>query len=136
MLDRDGKPMLKVVVFTCCWKVTRGIEALGHCSAYHFPDGDVFFCHGYSVAKNRRICAFRERIEWTEGRLASTGITLTNAANCVTQVSAFFLTNNELLFFYHLYLFVIYCIVLLYKIDDSVLPSVISFLSLFQSQDT
>ena len=43
---------------------TKG-EAMGHCSAYSFPDGDFFFCHGYSVPKNGASILVQKRIRWT-----------------------------------------------------------------------
>ena len=41
-------------------------EAMGHCSAYSFPDGDYFFCHGYSVPKNGASILVQKKINWTE----------------------------------------------------------------------
>ena len=41
-------------------------EAMGHCSAYSFPDGDFFFCHGYSVPKNGASILVQKKINWTE----------------------------------------------------------------------
>lgn len=65
-LDRDGKPMLEGGGTLLLEGDKKEYEALGHCSAYHFPDGDVFFCHGYSVAKNGASVLVQKRIEWTE----------------------------------------------------------------------
>ena len=65
-LDRDGKPMLEGGGTLLLEGDKKEYEALGHCSAYHFPDGDVFFCHGYSVAKNGASILVQKRIEWTE----------------------------------------------------------------------
>ena len=41
-------------------------EAMGHCSAYSFPDGDFFFCHGYSVPKNGASILVQKKINWTK----------------------------------------------------------------------
>lgn len=65
-LDRDGKPMLEGGGTLLLEGDKKEYEALGHCSAYHFPDGDVFFCHGYSVAKNGASILVQKRIHWTE----------------------------------------------------------------------
>ena len=65
-LDRDGKPMLEGGGTLLLEGDKKEYEALGHCSAYHFPDGDVFFCHGYGVAKNGASILVQKRIEWTE----------------------------------------------------------------------
>ena len=65
-LDRDGKPMLEGGGTLLLEGDRKEYEALGHCSAYHFPDGDVFFCHGYSVAKNGASILVQKRIHWTE----------------------------------------------------------------------
>ena len=65
-LDRDDKPMLEGGGTLLLEGDKKEYEALGHCSAYHFPDGDVFFCHGYSVAKNGASILVQKRIEWTE----------------------------------------------------------------------
>lgn len=65
-LDRDGKPMLEGGGTLLLEGDKKEYEALGHCSAYHFPDGDVFFCHGYSVAKKGASVLVQKRIHWTE----------------------------------------------------------------------
>lgn len=65
-LDRDGKPMLEGGGTLLLEGDKKEYEALGHCSAYSFSDGDVFFCHGYSVAKNGASILVQKRIEWTE----------------------------------------------------------------------
>ncbi len=65
-LDRDGKPMLEGGGTLLLEGDKKEYEALGHCSAYSFSDGDVFFCHGYSVAKNGASILVQKRIHWTE----------------------------------------------------------------------
>jgi len=40
-------------------------EAAGHCAAYHWEQGDIFICHGYSVALNGASLLIEKRIEWT-----------------------------------------------------------------------
>lgn len=40
-------------------------EAMGHNSAYHFADGDVFICHGYSVPLEGASVLVQKRISWT-----------------------------------------------------------------------
>ena len=65
-LDRDGKPMLEGGGTLLLEGDKKEYEALGHCSAYSFSVGDVFFCHGYSVAKNGASILVQKRIEWTE----------------------------------------------------------------------
>jgi arabinan endo-1,5-alpha-L-arabinosidase len=39
---------------------------MGHCSAYSFPDGDYFFCHGYSVPKNGASILVLKKINWAK----------------------------------------------------------------------
>ncbi len=65
-LDRDGKPMLEGGGTLLLEGDKKEYEALGHCSAYSFSDVDVFFCHGYSVAKNGASILVQKRIHWTE----------------------------------------------------------------------
>lgn len=41
-------------------------EAAGHSAAYHFPDGDVFICHGYRIPRGESVLIQR-RITWKDG---------------------------------------------------------------------
>ncbi len=53
-LDKDGKDMRNGGGTLLLEGDKKEYEAMGHCSAYSFPDGDYFFCHGYSIAKEWR----------------------------------------------------------------------------------
>ena len=64
-LDKVGKPMLEGGGTLILEGDKKEYEAMGHCSAYSFPDGDYFFCHGYSVAKNGASILVQKRINWT-----------------------------------------------------------------------
>ena len=64
-LDKEGKPMLEGGGTLILEGDKKEYEAMGHCSAYSFPDGDEFFCHGYSVAKNGASILVQKRIRWT-----------------------------------------------------------------------
>ena len=64
-LDKEGKPMLEGGGTLILEGDKKEYEAMGHCSAYSFPDGDYFFCHGYSVAKNGASVLVQKRINWT-----------------------------------------------------------------------
>ena len=63
-LDKEGKPMLEGGGTLILEGDKKEYEAIGHCSAYSFPDGDVFFCHGYSVAKNGASILVQKKIRW------------------------------------------------------------------------
>ena len=64
-LDKEGKPMLQGGGTLLLEGDKKEYEAMGHCSAYSFADGDYFFCHGYSVAKNGASILVQKRIRWT-----------------------------------------------------------------------
>ncbi len=40
-------------------------EAVGHSAAYHFPDGDLFICHGYAIGRGGQSILIQRRINWT-----------------------------------------------------------------------
>lgn len=65
-LDKEGKPMLEGGGTLLLEGDKKEYEAMGHCSAYSFPDGDYFFCHGYSVAKNGASVLVQRKIHWME----------------------------------------------------------------------
>ena len=64
-LDKGGKSMLEGGGTLLLEGDKKEYEAMGHCSAYSFPDGDYFFCHGYSVAKMGASILVQKRIRWT-----------------------------------------------------------------------
>ncbi len=65
-LDRDGKDM-RMGGGTLILEGDRKVyEAMGHCSAYRFPDGDRFFCHGYSLERNGASVLVEKAIRWTD----------------------------------------------------------------------
>ncbi len=64
-LDRDGKDMRQGGGTLILEGDKKEFEAMGHCSAYHFADGDYFFCHGYSVSKNGASILVEKKITWT-----------------------------------------------------------------------
>ncbi|MDT3386162.1 MAG: family 43 glycosylhydrolase [Bacteroidota bacterium] len=45
----------------------KEFEAAGHSAAYHFPDGDLFICHGYSMALNGQSVLIQKSIKWVDG---------------------------------------------------------------------
>ena len=65
-LDKDGKDMRNGGGTLLLEGDKKEYEAMGHCSAYSFPDGDFFFCHGYSVAKNGASILVQKKINWTK----------------------------------------------------------------------
>ena len=65
-LDKTGKDMRVGGGTLLLEGDKKEYEAMGHCSAYSFPDGDFFFCHGYSIAKNGASILVQKRINWTE----------------------------------------------------------------------
>lgn len=64
-LDKNGKNMREGGGYLLVEGDKKEFEALGHCSAYSFPDGDYFFCHGYSVEKNGASILVEKKINWT-----------------------------------------------------------------------
>ena len=64
-LDKDGKSMMEGGGTLILEGDKKEFEAMGHCSAYSFPDGDRFFCHGYSVEKNGASILVEKKINWT-----------------------------------------------------------------------
>lgn len=65
-LDKEGKDMRNGGGILLLEGDKKEYEAMGHCSAYSFPDGDFFFCHGYSVPKNGASILVQKKINWTE----------------------------------------------------------------------
>ena len=65
-LDKAGKDMRNGGSTLILEGDKKEYEAMGHCSAYSFPDGDYFFCHGYSVGKNGASILVQKKINWTE----------------------------------------------------------------------
>ncbi len=64
-LDKEGKDMREGGGFLLIEGDKKEFDAMGHCSAYSFPDGDYFFCHGYSVEKNGASILVEKKIRWT-----------------------------------------------------------------------
>ena len=65
-LDKEGRDMRNGGGTLLLEGDKKEYEAMGHSSAYSFPDGDFFFCHGYSIAKNGASILVQKRICWTE----------------------------------------------------------------------
>ncbi len=63
--DKNGKSMMEGGGTLILEGDKKEFEAMGHCSAYTFPDGDRFFCHGYSVEKNGASILVEKIINWT-----------------------------------------------------------------------
>lgn len=63
--DKNGKSMMEGGGTLILEGDKKEFEAMGHCSAYTFPDGDRFFCHGYSVEKNGASILVEKKINWT-----------------------------------------------------------------------
>lgn len=64
-LDRNGKDMLQGGGTILLEGDKQEYEATGHCAAYHFNDGDIFICHGYSTKQNGAALLVQRRIHWT-----------------------------------------------------------------------
>ncbi len=63
--DKNGKSMMEGGGTLILEGDKKEFEAMGHSSAYTFPDGDRFFCHGYSVEKNGASILVEKIINWT-----------------------------------------------------------------------
>lgn len=66
-LDAQGKPMLEGGGTLVIEGDKTQFDAAGHCSVYSFPDGDYFFCHGYSVRHKGASILVQREIDWTSG---------------------------------------------------------------------
>ncbi len=66
-LDAQGKPMLIGGGTLVIEGDKAEYDAAGHCSVYSFPDGDYFFCHGYSVKHKGAPILIQREIDWTTG---------------------------------------------------------------------
>ena len=63
-IDESGRDMLQGGGTVLVEGDKKTFEALGHCAAYHFADGDLFICHGYSVEKQGTSVLVQRRMEW------------------------------------------------------------------------
>lgn len=64
-LDREGRDMRQGGGTAVLEGDKKEFEAAGHCSAYSLPDGDWFFCHGYSMADGGAPLLIQKKIVWT-----------------------------------------------------------------------
>lgn len=64
-LDRNGIDMRNGGGTPVIEGDKKAFEAAGHCAAYHFADGDVFICHGYSIAHDGAPVLIQRPISWT-----------------------------------------------------------------------
>ena len=64
-LDRNGKDMSQGGGTLILEGDKKEYEAAGHCAAYHFPDGDIFICHGYSTKRDGAALLVQRKITWT-----------------------------------------------------------------------
>jgi arabinan endo-1,5-alpha-L-arabinosidase len=64
-LDRNGIDMCNGGGTPVIEGDKKAFEAAGHCAAYHFADGDVFICHGYSIAHDGAPVLIQRPISWT-----------------------------------------------------------------------
>ncbi len=65
-LDKEGKDMREGGGYLLIEGDKKEFEAMGHSSAYSFPDGDFFFCHGYSIEKDGASILVEKKIHWTD----------------------------------------------------------------------
>lgn len=65
-LDRNGKDMSIGGGTPFFGGDGVSLQAAGHCAAYSFPDGDIFICHGYSVAHDGAAILVQRKISWTD----------------------------------------------------------------------
>lgn len=63
-VDREGNDMAQGGGTVLLEGDKKVFEAMGHCAAYHFPDGDLFICHGYSIEKKGASILVQRRISW------------------------------------------------------------------------
>lgn len=63
-VDREGRDMLYGGGTVIIEGDKKQFEATGHCAAYSFADGDVFICHGYSIAHGGASVLVQRKIEW------------------------------------------------------------------------
>lgn len=66
-LDRDGRPMYAGGGTLVIEGDKKMFEAAGHSAAYHFADGDLFICHGYSIPHHGLSVLIQKRIRWDNG---------------------------------------------------------------------
>ena len=64
-LDRNGTDMADGGGTPVIEGDKKVYEAVGHCAAYHFADGDVFICHGYDTAHDGAPTLIQRPINWT-----------------------------------------------------------------------
>ena len=65
-LDRKGKDMRQGGGTILIEGDKQEFEAMGHCAAYHFGEGDdLFICHGYSTKMKGAALLVQRRITWT-----------------------------------------------------------------------
>lgn len=65
-LDRNGTPMTEGGGTPFFEGDKQTFEAAGHCAAYHFADGDLFICHGYSIQHKGASILVQRPIRWTD----------------------------------------------------------------------
>lgn len=66
-VDREGRPMYAGGGTPVIAGDGTNFEAAGHCAAYHFPDGDTFVCHGYSIPLHGQSILVQRRMVWEDG---------------------------------------------------------------------
>jgi arabinan endo-1,5-alpha-L-arabinosidase len=64
--DREGKDMRLGGGTLFLEGDKQQYEAAGHCAVYHFGDGDIFICHGYSATQNGAAVLIQRPIRWTK----------------------------------------------------------------------
>lgn len=66
-VDREGRPMYAGGGTPVIAGDGTNFEAAGHCAAYHFPDGETFVCHGYSIPLHGQSILVQRRMVWEDG---------------------------------------------------------------------
>lgn len=65
-LDAEGRDMAEGGGTILLEGDKKEFEAVGHSAACHFPDGDLFICHGYAINRGGQSILIQRPIHWTE----------------------------------------------------------------------
>jgi arabinan endo-1,5-alpha-L-arabinosidase len=63
-LDRNGRRMSQGGGTIIAQGDKKKFEAVGHCAVYHFVDGDIFICHGYSIPEGGEPVLLQRHVKW------------------------------------------------------------------------
>ena len=63
-LDKNGVDMAKGGGSLVIKGDMKEFDAAGHCAAYHFPEDDIFICHGYNIPLQGASILIQKKIVW------------------------------------------------------------------------